>query len=82
MGIGVGNSPYEVKFFKKKYSINFPLFDDATSAVLNSLQGIGTPSYFAIRNNGKTLTPFFMQQGPYYESKAFLQAVLKKAGSK
>ena len=82
MGIGVGNSPYEVKFFRKKYSTPFPLFDDADSAVLNSLKGLRTPTYFAIRNNGKKLTPFFMQQGAYDDAKEFLQMVLKNAGNK
>ena len=81
LGIGVGNSPFEVKFFKKKYSIPFPLFDDANSAVLNSLQGLRTPTYFAVRKNGRALTPFFMQQGAYDDAKVFLQTVLKKSGS-
>lgn len=81
LGIGVGNSPFEVKFFKKKYSVPFPLVDDANSAVLNSLTGLRTPTYFGIRKNGKVLTPFFMQQGPYDNAKVFLQGVLKKAGS-
>jgi peroxiredoxin len=80
LGIGVGNSPYEVKFFRKKYSVPFPLFDDANSAVLNNLTGIKTPTYFGVRNDGKTLTPFFMQQGPYDDAKEFLQTVLHKAG--
>jgi peroxiredoxin len=81
IGIGAGNSPYEVKFFKKKYGVPFPLFDDANSAVLNSIRGIRTPSYFGIRKNGKTLNVFFTQQGPYDDAQTFLQAVLKKSGS-
>jgi len=81
VGIGAGNSPYEVKFFKKKYGVPFPLFDDANSAVLNSLQGIRTPTYFGIRKNGKTLSVFFTQQGPYDDAQTFLQTVLKKSGS-
>ena len=81
IGIGAGNSPYEVNFFKKKYGVPFPLFDDANSAVLNSLQGIRTPTYFGIRKNGKTLSVFFTQQGPYDDAQTFLQTVLKKSGS-
>ncbi len=82
LGIGVGNSPYEVKFFRKKYSVPFPLFDDANSAVLNSLTGVQTPTYFGVKNDGRTLTPFFMQQGPYDDAKVFLQTVLRKAGAR
>ena len=80
VGIGAGNSPYEVKFFKKKYGVLFPLFDDANSAVLNSIRGIRTPSYFGIRKNGKTQSVFFTQQGPYDDAQTFLQTVLKKSG--
>ena len=63
IGIGVGNSAYEVKFFKKKYGVPFPLFDDANSAVLNSIRGIRTPTYFGIRKNGKTLSVFLYTAG-------------------
>jgi len=80
IGIGVGNSPYEVKFFKKKYGIRFPLFDDANSAVLNSLSGVKTPYYFAIRKTGKSLNVFFTQQGAFDDVDAFLKTVLTKSG--
>ncbi|MRR14197.1 redoxin domain-containing protein [archaeon] len=79
IGIGVGNSPYEVKFFKKKYSIEFPLFDDANSAVLNSLQGVKTPHYFAIKKTDKALNVFFMQQGAFDDPESFLKTVMSKS---
>jgi peroxiredoxin len=80
LGIGVGNSPYEVKFFKKKYGIQFPLFDDANSAVLNSLPDIRTPYYFAIRKTGRSLNVFFTQQGAFEDPEKFLNTVLNKSG--
>ncbi|HNY66224.1 MAG TPA: TlpA disulfide reductase family protein [Deltaproteobacteria bacterium] len=80
IGIGVGNSPFEVKFFQKKYGILFPLFDDANSAVLNSLTGIRTPYYFGIRRNGTTLQTFFSRQGAFDDPQAFLKTVLEKSG--
>jgi peroxiredoxin len=79
LGIGVGNSPYEVKFFKKKYNIEFPLFDDANSAVLNSLQGVKTPHYFSIKKSGKALSVFFMQQGAFEDPESFLKTVMSKS---
>jgi peroxiredoxin len=80
IGIGVGNTPYEVKFFKKKYGIQFPLFDDANSAVLKSLPGIRTPYYFAIRKTGGSLSVFFTQQGAFEDPEKFLDTVLNKSG--
>ncbi len=80
IGIGVGNSAYEVKFFKKKYNIPFPLFDDAQSTLLNSLRGIKTPSFFGVRKNGNSMETFFMDQGPFDDAQVFLQTVLQKSG--
>lgn len=80
IGIGVGNSPFEVRFFKKKYGILFPLFDDGNSAIMNSITGIKTPYYFGIRRNGRNLQVFFTQQGAFEDPQAFLKIVLDKAG--
>jgi thiol-disulfide isomerase/thioredoxin len=79
IGIGVGNSPFEVKFFKNKYGVLFPLFDDANSAVLNSLTGIQTPHYFGIRKSGKSLRVFLSQQGAFEDAGVFLKTVLDKS---
>jgi peroxiredoxin len=79
IGIGVGNTSYEVNFFKKKYGILFPLFDDANSSVLNSLKGVRTPYYFGIRKNNGALQVFFAQQGAFDDPKAFLKTVLDKS---
>jgi peroxiredoxin len=80
IGIGVGNSPYEVKLFKKKYTVPFPLFDDPNSAVLNKLTGIKTPSFFGIMKKGKVAEAFFMEQGPHDDADAFLRKVIQQSG--
>lgn len=79
IGIGVGNSPFEVKFFRKKYGILFPLFDDGNSAIMNTITGIKTPYYFGIRKNGGALQVFFTQQGAFEDPQAFLKTVLDKS---
>lgn len=81
IGIGVGNSAHEAAFFKKKYGIKFPLFPDANSSVLNSLPGVRTPYYFAIRKSGKSLNVFFQQQGAFDDPQAFLKTVVEKSGA-
>ncbi|HQI00458.1 MAG TPA: redoxin domain-containing protein [Deltaproteobacteria bacterium] len=81
IGIGVGNSAHEAAFFKKKYGIRFPLFSDANSAVLNSLPGVRTPYYFAIRKKGKSLNVFLQQQGAFDDPQAFLRTVIEKSGA-
>jgi thiol-disulfide isomerase/thioredoxin len=79
MGIGVGNTPFEVKFFKKKYGIKFPLFADGNSSIMNSLVGIKTPYYFGIRRDGKDLKVFFTRQGAFDDAQVFLKTVLDKS---
>jgi len=81
IGIGIGNSPFEVGVFKKKYKILFPLFDDSNSAILNSLPGIRTPHYFAVKKAGGSNDElYFTYQGSFDDEKAFLDSVLQKSG--
>jgi thiol-disulfide isomerase/thioredoxin len=81
IGIGIGNSPYEVGIFKKKYKILFPLFDDNNSAILNSLPGIRTPHYFAVKKaGGSHVDMFYSNQGSFDDEKVFLESVLQKSG--
>jgi peroxiredoxin len=81
IGIGIGNSPYEVGIFRKKFNILFPLLDDGSSSLLNSLPGIRTPHYFAVRKTGGSrMEMVFSQQGSFVDEKAFLESVLQKSG--
>jgi thiol-disulfide isomerase/thioredoxin len=81
IGIGIGNSPYEVGIFRKKFKILFPLFDDNNSAVLNSLPGIRTPHYFAVKKaSGSQVEMVFSNQGSFDDEKVFLDSVLQKSG--
>jgi peroxiredoxin len=54
IGIGMGNSDYEVGLFKEKYRIPFPLFADTDYAVVGLLDIRYTPTYIVVRlENGK-----------------------------
>ncbi|MGC9323621.1 MAG: peroxiredoxin family protein [Desulfomonilia bacterium] len=80
IGIGVGNSPYEVKIFREKYSIAFPLFDDRDSAATNALSGVVTPYYFGIRiHKDASLRVFYAEAGAFDDPSVFLDMILKAA---
>ncbi len=81
IGIGVGNSKYEVGIFKQKYSPPFPLFDDGAYTIANSLSGIGTPHYVGIRtDNGSKFEVFYSKSGGFTDAEEFLNMIVKESG--
>ena len=51
IGIAAGNSPVEVKAFKEKHEVSFPLFPDENFAIHKLLGEVRTPHFFAIKIN-------------------------------
>jgi len=54
IGVGTGNTPFEVDVFRKKFSIPFPLFPDENFMAQKAFsQPIRTPTFITVRNRGK-----------------------------
>ena len=80
IGIGAGNSAFEVGVFKKKYKIPFPLFADKDLAIHKELGSVRTPYFIGICNQGKGENQiFFSQLAGFSGPKKFLDNILKVA---
>ncbi|HON38776.1 MAG: redoxin domain-containing protein [Pseudomonadota bacterium] len=81
IGIGIGNSPYEVGLFREKYALSFPLFDDRSSTVVGSLSGIYTPHYFGLKmKDGSIREIFYSKSGAFPDAEAFLEMIVEESG--
>ena len=83
IGIGVGNSTFEVGFFKKKYEIHFPLFPDGDFSIHKKIGEVRTPYFIGIKlaGNGED-TIFYSRLGGPKDSRQFLENLLQGSGLK
>lgn len=82
IGIGAGNSPYEVSAFKNLYAIQFPLFPDEDFALHSLLGEVRTPYFIVIRNKpGGQSKVIYSKVGSIGDPREFLEMILKKARS-
>jgi thiol-disulfide isomerase/thioredoxin len=79
IGIGAGNTQFEVDFFKSEYSIPFPLFPDESFSVHKAVGEVRTPYFFAlqIRPDGSNEI-IYSKAGSIHDPRAFLELIVKE----
>lgn len=83
IGIGAGNSPFEVDTFRNAYSIPFPLFPDMDFSLHNALGKTRTPCFIVIRiGKDGTHKIVYSKVGSFGDPGSFLQLFAKPAGMK
>jgi thiol-disulfide isomerase/thioredoxin len=80
IGIAAGNSAYEREVFRKRYGIQFPLFDDENFDFHDALGGVRTPYYIGIRIDDGVPNVFFSELGGFEKADEFLDMIVKLSG--
>ena len=80
IGIGAGNSAYEVKVFREKYKVPFPLFSDPDFEIYGRLGDVRTPYFFAValRSEGPA-TVIYSELGAIEAPERFLEQITRAA---
>lgn len=82
IGIGAGNTPFEVDVFRKKYQVPFPLFSDADYAAHKAIKEVRTPYFLGVRlDTGGTDRVIFARVGGLGGVDHFLDLILKQSGT-
>ncbi len=83
IGIGAGNTPFEVEAYKKTYQVPFPLFPDKDFAIHKACGEVRTPYFIVVKiNDDGTHQIVHAQLGNYPGAEPFLETVLKASGLK
>jgi peroxiredoxin len=83
IGIGVGNSPMEVDFFKDTYEVRFPLFADGDFAIHKALGEPRTPYFMGIKiGPGRKASLVYAKLGEFEDPVSFVQEIMTQAGLK
>jgi thiol-disulfide isomerase/thioredoxin len=81
IGIGVGNSSYEVNVFRKKYDIDFPLFPDADFSIHKLVGEVRTPYFIGVKiMEDGTHNIFYSRLGGFDDVDKFLSLIVQLSG--
>jgi peroxiredoxin len=81
IGIGAGNSRYEVDFYRRNYAVPFPLFADGDFEIHKKIGEVRTPYFFILKHDdhGKVRL-VYAHLGRFNSPETFLEEIVKRCG--
>ena len=81
IGIGTGNTSFEVGFFQKKYEVPFPLFPDENLFIHEILGELRTPYFIGVKiNRDGSDEVFYSRLGQFKDVNRFLKRIVELSG--
>ena len=78
IGVGIGNSEYEVDFYRETYKVEFPLFPDGKFIIHKQLGETRTPHFFVLRTDAAgQVEVVYDLVGGFASPEKFLETVRK-----
>lgn len=81
IGIGTGNTDFEVGFYRDKYKVPFPLFSDEDESIYEILGGLRTPYFIGVKiNSDGSDEVFYSRLGQFRDTSGFLNRIIELSG--